>query len=131
MASDTKGNTNIEIDELGDLLIPNYRHCVMKDELKLMKPNEKETLIVNLNDSDQRGSHWILIYKNRDQKIFFCSYGSSPPQEVIDYLGKNIYTSNLQVQHDNSSCGLFCILLAYLLNENIPFEVIILDLYRI
>ncbi len=123
--------SNIEIYELCKDLIINYRGCYMKDQLKNMKPLESETIILNLNDSDQSGSHWTLIWKNGDQKIYFCSYGSSPPQEVIDYLGKNIYTSDLQVQHDDSSCALYSILVAYFLQENIPFEDIILDLYRI
>jgi len=126
------GNTNLEIDELGHLLIPFYRNSVCKDELKQMKPNEKETIIINLNDSDQKGSHFVLCYKDGEKKYFVSSFGDLPPQEVIDYLGENIYTTDLQIQNfDETTCGLYSLLISYLLNENIPFEDIILDLYRV
>ena len=126
------GTSNFELDEIGDKLIPFYRHCVMKNELKNMKPNEKESLIVNLNNSDEKGSHWLLIYKNGNEKIFFDSFGVLPPKEVIDYLGKNIYTSDIKIQNfDETVCGLYCILIAYLLNCNHKFEDIIIDLLRI
>ena len=38
-----------------------------------------ESGIVNLNTSDQSGSHWICYYRNGSDRIYFDSYGQVTP----------------------------------------------------
>ena len=46
------------------LRIPNFRGVKMRDELSKTKPRKNESGILNLNTSDQTGSHWVAWYKN-------------------------------------------------------------------
>ena len=126
------GSTNREIEELAKgLKLQNFRGCKMRDELKSNTPDEKESMIINLETSKDNGSHWSLLYKDGDNKIYYSTCGDSPPVEVINYLGKNIYTSDIQIQDFNEdTCGLLAILILYLLDEGNKFEDIILELSK-
>jgi hypothetical protein len=59
----------------------------MKDDLP-QKVNKIECGVINLNNSDQEGSHWTAYYKNSDKKYYFDSYGiAPPPKQLVTYLG--------------------------------------------
>lgn len=84
----------------------------MKDELP------KETLlnecgILNLNNSDQEGSHWVAWIKQGNLKIYFDSYGNAnPPRELVKYLGENnlrITSRKFQDYNDPPICGHLCL----------------------
>ncbi len=124
--------SNIEIEELArNLQIRNFGGCKMRDQLKNMKCSEKESGIVNLETLKDPGSHWTLYYKDEKQKIFYSTFGDSPSNEIVDYLGPNIYTSDIEIQDFNEdTCGLICILIIYLLQEGNTFEDIILELSK-
>jgi len=84
----------------------------MKDELPTM-PWKNECGILNLNNSNQPGSHWVAWLKNDEKKIYFDSFGDSPPpKEVVNYLGKdNLYytTGQFQRYNDPPICGYLCL----------------------
>ena len=42
--------------------------------------------IVNLNTSDQNGSHWVCYYRNKADSISYDSYGQKTPLEIQQYL---------------------------------------------
>ncbi len=124
----SKGTSNTELSEMAKCLnIPNF-YCIMKDELKTLKDVERPlNLIINLENSDQNGSHWTLAYADDKQKIFYCTFGSTIPTEVKEFLLKiddrPILTSDIQIQEFNTdTCGLLCILILYLLNSGQKFE---------
>ena len=59
----------------------------MKDELP-QKINKIKCGIINLENANQSGSHWVAYYKNNDKKYYFNSYGNAPPpNELVKYLG--------------------------------------------
>jgi hypothetical protein len=61
----------------------------MKDEL-LQKINKVDCGIINLENSNEEGSHWTA-YKNNDKKYYFDSYGNAPPpKELVKYLAPKI-----------------------------------------
>jgi len=65
-----------------------FRACFMRNELPL-KPWTNESGILNLNDSNDEGSHWVAWVKEGNLKIYFDSYGEfNPPTELVNYLGK-------------------------------------------
>ncbi|KAE9521596.1 hypothetical protein AGLY_018007, partial [Aphis glycines] len=86
--------------------------CFMKDKLPL-KPWKNECGILNLNNSEQSGSHWVAWVKNDKKKIYFDSYGDcNPPKEVVKYLGKdNLFytTDEFQNYNDPPMCGHLCL----------------------
>lgn len=92
--------------------IKNFRGCFMKDELP-KRPWKNECGILNLNNSNQPGSHWVAWVKNDKKKIYFDSYGDcNPPKEVVKYLGKdNLFytTGKFQDYDDPPMCGHLCL----------------------
>ena len=45
-----------------------------------------ESGIVNLNTSNQAGSHWVFYYRKMTDRIYFDSYGQITPMEIQRYL---------------------------------------------
>ena len=122
--------TNFEVDQMANKLnIPNYRGCIMMDELGHANPNEIECAVVNLQRSSENGSHWVAYYKKYNDKYFFCSYGSPIPVGIKNYLGSPIKCHNFQIQSFNSvECGELCILFLYLMSKGLGFDDVVLSL---
>jgi len=82
----------------------------MRNELPL-KPWTNESGILNLNDSNEEGSHWVAWVQEGNLKIYFDSYGEfNPPTELVNYLGKkNLQISTNIYQHYNDPPGHLCL----------------------
>lgn len=84
----------------------------MRDELP-SKPYKNECGILNLNTSNQNGSHWVAWYKNDNFKFYFDSYGdANPPKELVKYLGEDNLCYNdrrYQDYNDPPICGHLCL----------------------
>ena len=76
------------------LKIDNVVIC-MRDEL-INLPKYTKNIIMNLEDNNGNGSHWVCIYNNQ-VKYYFDSYGLPPPVEVIKFLQNGVYQT-FQVQ---------------------------------
>ena len=89
----------------------------MRDTLPRF-PYILECGIVNLNTSDQSGSHWVCYYRNKNDIIYFDSYGHITTVEIQRHLhtgseldrGREIIQRNTDiVQAVNTSvCGHLC-----------------------
>ena len=133
------GTTNFQLDDLAlQIKLKNYKPCRMKDELIGLKARNNECGIVNLNDStisekdNKKYGHWVSYCKRDGKSYFFCSYGSPPPVEIIDYLGKPILTHNFQIQPFGSTiCGELSIqFLHFIMNNGLNYTDIILDMFE-
>ena len=81
-----KPSTNIELStHARELEIPHFRGVLMGDTIPLY-PLNVECGIVNLNTSNQGGSHWACYYRNKTDRIYFDSYGQITPVEIQRYL---------------------------------------------
>ena len=67
----------------------------MRDELTNLSKYTKN-IIMNLEDNNGNGSHWVCIYNNQ-AKYYFDSYGLPPPVEVMKFLHNGAYQT-FQVQ---------------------------------
>ena len=91
------------------------------DREKLPKSSfSKEAIIINLDDAENPGTHWVALRKYKpDMAIYFDSYGNlPPPKEILSYLKncKILYnTINFQGRFANI-CGHLC--LEFLINTN-------------
>ena len=121
------------------LNIPNYIGCFMIDELP-STPQINECGIFNLEPSSLQGSHWVCWYKNTDSRIYFDSFGETPPPEIIQYLKtkKEIQQSKLVIQQSfvtvqkdkAKECGSLCLFVIYHLSQEHSFESILDVLQR-
>ena len=109
--------TNIDLSTYArELQIPHFRGILMRDTLH---PYSVECDIVNLNTSNQAGRHWVCYYRNKNNRIYFDSYGQLTPSEIERYLktgsefdrGKEVIQRNtVIVQTSNTSvCGHLCL----------------------
>lgn len=84
----------------------------MKDELPNM-PNIIECAIINLDNSENLGTHWVAYVKIYDYCEYFDSYGNlKPPLELTMYLTKdvNIFYNYINYQKTNTyNCGHLCL----------------------
>ena len=88
-----------------------YLGTFSKDEIPLKENNK--SLIFNLQNSNQTGSHWIALSRNSKNVFIFDSFGVGHiPKKIYKiYKRFNIITNIYRTQDINSNlCGLFCIL---------------------
>ena len=68
--------------------------------------------IINLDEYESIGTHWIALYVNDNNVTYFHSFGVDLiPTEIKKFIGnKNIITNIYRIQiYDLIMCGYFCI----------------------
>ena len=112
--------SNIFLEEEGKRLKLPLK-VVSKDELTRMKPLNGG-YIINLEDSNKKGSHWTALYIYNKYAIYQDSFGSLPPVEIIRFVRKrNIKIAyNIDViQHlESNACGYFALLFLYYMHNH-------------
>ena len=111
---------NLKIDEIlkHD---KNYIGTYSKDNVPILKNNQ--STIINLQNSDRNGSHWVS-YKRIGNKIFyFDCYGAAYIPDIIknQYPNHKFICNIYRIQSmDSNQCGRFCILFvkSNIKNEN-------------
>ena len=112
--------SNLKIDEILQH-DKNYIGTYSKDNVSILKNNQ--STVINLQDSDKKGSQWVS-YKRIGNKIFyFDSYGVAYIPDIIkNQYPKHKFICNIyRIQSmDSNQCGRFCILFvkAHIKNEN-------------
>ena len=67
---------------------------------------------INLDEFADVGTYWIALFCNRNEIVYFDSFGvEHVPEEIKEFIGnKNIKANIFRVQANNSvMCGYFCI----------------------
>ena len=102
--------SNLKIDEILKHN-ENYIGTYSKDNVPILK-NNKST-IINSQDSDKNGSHWVS-YKKINNKIFYSdSYAITYIPDIIknQYPNHKFICNIYRIQSiDSNQCGRFCIL---------------------
>ena len=68
--------------------------------------------VINLDEYADVGTHWIALFCNRSETVYFDSFGvEHVPKEIKEFIGnKNIKANIFRVQENDSiMCGYFCI----------------------
>jgi hypothetical protein len=122
---------NKKFDALSNFQIDNYfkyqpefMGCFAKDSLpKLITPNK--FYIVNLQDYNETGSHWVLIASTNKAVLYLDPFGVVPPLEALEFMKtskKPIYYSTTILQNIKSSlCGYYCIYFIEQISANRKF----------
>ena len=94
-------------------LLKNLKHfegCYSKDQIPLIENNK--SYIFNLQNSDQKGSHWISLSRKSNNIFIFDSFGVGhiPNNLYKIYKNYNIITNIYRIQDiDSDLCGLFSV----------------------
>ena len=89
----------------------NFKGCFSKDQIKLIGNNK--SIIINLQDSNQPGSHWIALKRVKNIIFLFDSFGVEYiPIDIFKvYKNYKIIANIYQIQDISSNlCGMFCVL---------------------
>lgn len=125
--------TNFDIQRYVDQTnLPNFRGVFMRDTLP-RQSRQHECGIVNLNTSQQPGSHWVCYFKdNSDRRIYFDSFGQITPIEIQKYLkSKQEFDKNVCVIQRNTdivqsinsnTCGHLCLTVLEALAKGMSFQ---------
>lgn len=92
--------------------IPNFRGIFMRNNLPKSGPKKYESAIVNLDDKNGPGTHWVAYNKKNNDVIYFDSFGNlRPPPELMKYLGVGrVKYNHKQYQNfDTTNCGHLCL----------------------
>jgi hypothetical protein len=85
-----------------------FNDVIMRDEFYNLPYGN---YIINLDSSDNNGTHWVAYIYRKDTSLYFDSFGIIPPSEIIDYSKSNkILYNNFIIQEKYSVlCGWYCI----------------------
>ena len=89
----------------------NFSRCFSKDQIILLYNNK--SLIYNLQNSNEKGSHWCSITRRNNTIYVFDSFGIGEiPLEIYNiYKNYKIVTNIFRIQDITSIlCGLFSVL---------------------
>ena len=89
---------------------PRFSGVFSRDNLP--KKVKDGAYVINLDEYADVGTHWIALFCNRNEIVYFDSFGvEHVPEEIKEFIGnKNIKANIFRVQANNSvMCEYFCI----------------------
>lgn len=88
----------------------------MNDEVVQIPSNSGKFYVLNLQNSWQDGSHWVLLSCLDRQIFYFDPYGYPPTKEVTQWIqrtGRPCIFSEIDEQtYSSEACGYYCIFVA-------------------
>ena len=100
--------TNFEISEYYENE-PRFNGVYSRDNLPANI--KKGAYVINLDEYEDAGTHWIALYVNK-KVVYFDSFGiEHVPKEINKFTGNNNTENNIfRIQaYDSIMCGYFCI----------------------
>jgi len=121
------------IEKCKQLQIKNFKGVFMRDELnKNRTSTENECLILNIDHSNNNGTHWTCLFIRNGLSYHFDSFGFAPPVEVLKYCKGERYYNSFRIQQLNEViCGHYCIYVLYKLSNGYDFYDILDELVRL
>lgn len=112
--------SNIELIDICNQNGIKLTNVIMSNELKDIKKKKELYLIINLQDINKIGSHWVSLIKRNNQYLYFDSFGVIPDVYILKYKGKHkVGYSNYIIQDMQSvECGIFCIAFLHYIQNN-------------
>ena len=101
--------TNIEISEYY-ANEPRFNGVYSRNNL----PNKikKRAYVINLDEYENTGTHWVSLFAKANKVIYFDSFGVEHiPKEINKFINNNNIESNIfrMQAYDSIMCGYFCI----------------------
>ena len=91
--------------------------------MKNNKLSANESLVLNIDHSDNEGTHWTCLFVKNGASYYFDSFGFPPPLEVINYCktGERFYNTFRVQKSDEVICGHYCIYMLLKLSKGFKF----------
>ena len=73
---------------------------------------KKGAYVINLDEYENTGTHWIALFVKPKYTVYFDSFGLEHiPKEINTFIGNNNIKSNIfKIQaYDSIMCGYYCI----------------------
>jgi hypothetical protein len=104
----------------------------MRDELNNSnKATKNECLILNIDHSDNNGTHWTCLFIEDGVSHYFDSFGFEPPLEVKKYSTEPRVYSSFEIQQLNEViCGHYCIYILHRMSNGVDFYNVLGELYE-
>lgn len=90
-----------------------------------------QACIINLDNHDGAGTHWVAVFCGYDYCEYFDSYGIIPPPIIRKFMRSSrlemIYSTNeIQPLNNNSIlCGYYCVLYIIMRQQGIdPYDIV-------
>jgi len=105
--------TNVQLQQLANRIrIPYFRGIFMRTLPREVRRNESG--IVNLDNAEGPGIHWVAYTKRGNRAIYFDSFGNlRSPKELVRYLENNMthieYNRTPYQRYDQSNCDQLCL----------------------
>ena len=74
------------IEKCKELKIKNFKGVFMRDELNNKKSDKDECMIINIDHSQNEGTHWTGLFIKNGISYYFDSYGFPPLDELKKIL---------------------------------------------
>lgn len=92
--------------------IPYFRGVFMRNNLPKSGPWKNESSIINLDDKNGPGTHWVAYMKRNNEVKYFDSFGDlPPPPDLMEYLdvGRVKYNYERYQDYNTVICGHLCL----------------------
>ena len=89
---------------------PRFNGVYSRDNLP--KTIKKGAYVINLDEYEDAGTHWISLFVKTNKAIYFDNFGIEHiPNEINKFIGnKNIKSNIFRLQaYDSIMCGYYCI----------------------
>ena len=100
-------------------------------ELNNKKSDKDECMIINIDHSQNQGTHWTGLFIKNGISYYFDSYGFPPLDELKKYCTPPRYYNSFQIQMNNEViCGIYYIYFLYRLSNGYKFNDVLNELYK-
>lgn len=108
---------------------PQWGGCICNDDIWRVPTNTRKCWIINLQDSNQPGSHWVLISCLKATIFYWDPFGVLPTRDVHDWVrstGRPARYCNADIQaFQSEACGYYCMYIAgQLIQGRTPVQII-------
>ena len=89
---------------------PRFNGVFSRDNLP--KKIKDGAYVINLDEYADVGTHWIALFCNRSEIVYFDSFGvEHVPEEIKEFIGNKNTKANIfrLLENDSTMCGYFCI----------------------
>lgn len=108
-----------------------YRGFVMNDEIfRKINPNiQPSSYILNYDNSNMSGSHWVGLYIDNDTLEYFDSFGVPPLQNIIElakeHKKKLIYNDKMLQPLESVICGQLSVTFVMMREKGLTYDQIL------